>query len=68
MLTSNRNAESLDGDVFDLLTTLGDFAAFKDWVLDYQSVPLITAVLMQQKAQSGQFEALDDLLIVQSHS
>lgn len=38
-MLSSRKAEDLQGDVFDLLDTLGDFAAFKDLMLSYKSGP-----------------------------
>lgn len=31
-----RSSEQMEGDVFDVLATLGDFAAFKDLILSYK--------------------------------
>jgi hypothetical protein len=33
-----RHADSLDGAVFDMLTTLGDFTLFKEWVVNFNQV------------------------------
>ncbi len=38
-MLSNRKADELQGDVFDLLETLGDFAAFKDLMLSFKNGP-----------------------------
>merc|ERR1712023_320558 len=34
-LLSNKTEEELDGEVFDILMTLGDFSAFKDFMLSH---------------------------------
>jgi ADP-ribosylation factor 2-binding protein len=36
----------LDGDVFDLLYTLGDFAMFKELILSYKLVSALCVVLL----------------------
>ena len=38
-MLSHQEPNELQGDVFDLLETLGDFSAFKDLMLSYKNGP-----------------------------
>jgi len=40
MRSSNREEEDMFGDVFDIMTSLGDFNSFKEMIMAYKKVTI----------------------------
>ena len=45
-----KRQDQIDGDVFDMLSTLGDFQAFKEMMLSYKSVSFLFICLFRSLA------------------